>query len=70
MMSKPTLTSAYQQGWDDGAYAVKSIVDKFIADVRYDLRLDADAYLSRESIIYGIANLEVVLGEMMNDASL
>lgn len=64
---KPTLTDAYQQGWDDGAYATKGIVSDFIDEVRYHLRLDNDPYRARESIIYSITELEGKLREMMND---
>lgn len=66
-MMKPTLTDAYQQGWDDGAYVVKGVVSDFIDEVRYHLRMDNDPYRARNLIIYSIAELEGKVREVSGD---
>jgi hypothetical protein len=60
---KPTLTDAYQQGWD----VVKGVVSDFIDEVRYHLRMDNDPYRARNLIIYSIAELEGKVREVSGD---
>lgn len=67
MSNIPTLTEAYQQGWDDGAYAVSGIVKDFMDELRYHLRLENDPFSARNSIIYSMTELEGKLRDVTDD---